>query len=1292
MDARLIVVILLAASYSTSIITAPTPMMQESERLESPSSSIPPIVTTVLQTQEQWNISVNGLAFLPSGRLAATGMACAMTPTEYEARSRPACNMTVGSSVASINTITPAYIGVIRSDGVLDYTWMLGSGASDSIDAILPTSNNKSLIGGSFCWHSSSCSWGLNQVYATPHHDDDAFIGSLALNGSLDWIVSLGSSYWDNVHSLAEGPNGELYALVSFCIGSSTGGVNGCGISIDGLTGSNVTYGGSDLLLIKLSPAGTPQWARSMGSPLDDHAPESNFYRLSKKGIVATDDGGVIIAGSVCEQTPGCEFKISGTNISNGSRAMVAKFDGNGDLLWVEDVGGSGTDYLQSITELDANRVVVVGNYWSSTFSVPGFSVSNNGNSDAWWGILNHSSRTWEGLWDSTESGDSYMHSVAVGPQGEIIMGGSGCWSIPNCSVELAGLNHSGLNRTGFLIKVDDAGNGDWIFTVKGEGARTPINLVVVNDNGDIGAAARMCADSVPNCAPVINGVVGSRTMDSSVVLRILQDEDRDGIYYVDDNCPTGTVNWTSDSTSDYDGDGCRDSDQDPDDDGDLIFDNIDDCPLTIGSSTQDRTGCPDTDGDGWSDPSTDWGSSEGADVFINDETQWSDADSDGVGDNYTYDIHPSTGMRVNQSGDALPDDPLQWQDMDGDGWGDNTTAPTADDCPTIFGNSTEGERLGCPDRDGDGWSDQDDDLPDEPTQWVDSDSDGFGEESTGFQADHCPSVSGQSWQGGIFGCPDRDGDGWPDSNDSFPDDAAEHSDLDSDGIGDVADACPEEPGTSSLGSMVGCTDSDLDGFADEIDGWPSDPSEWSDLDGDGFSDQENGTHSDDCPTKSGLSSIDKRGCPDYDVDGWSNDRDYFDWDPDQWNDTDEDGWGDESGTDTSDNCPRTANADQEDHDSDGLGDACDDDDDGDGVDDANDLCRLGELDWESGVNSDFDADGCRDPTEDADDDGDGVMDADDFCKKESLGWYSNPQTDHDADGCSDEMEDVDDDNDGVSDGSDACAKGVVNWTSSPSSDHDADGCDDIREDNDDDNDMVPDERDSCPRGFVKWVSGILTDADADGCYDGLETPETQGSGEVTEELLPTAEEKSFGDKLRTGDLDAFGLLLAILLPLTGVFASLAIRSRRESHIRSIQKRIRTSRNHEELEELQREMKYLVRRERLSMVRYELLLEDVGKVQKKIGPEISGPGSAPGSAIGNPPAKRSSPPSRRRKDTVASPKPAEDESFHSESVEQATAEGYVISVDDDGYEWTEDGDGVWWYRDPDVGEWMEWET
>ena len=62
-----------------------------------------------------------------------------------------------------------------------------------------------------------------------------------------------------------------------------------------------------------------------------------------------------------------------------------------------------------------------------------------------------------------------------------------------------------------------------------------------------------------------------------------------------------------------------------PDKDTDGIPDENDDCPDDAGNSTIDQLGCPDFDGDGYSDS---------GDLFPSNPGEWYDTDGDGTGDN----------------------------------------------------------------------------------------------------------------------------------------------------------------------------------------------------------------------------------------------------------------------------------------------------------------------------------------------------------------------------------------------------------------------------------------------------------------------------------------------------------------------------------------------------------------------------------------------------------------------------------------------------------------------------------
>ena len=155
-------------------------------------------------------------------------------------------------------------------------------------------------------------------------------------------------------------------------------------------------------------------------------------------------------------------------------------------------------------------------------------------------------------------------------------------------------------------------------------------------------------------------------------------------------------------------------------------------------------------------------------------------------------------------------------------------------------------------DNDGDGYADLDDKFNNNPTQWADSDGDGFGDnQSIGAT-----------------------------QSDDFPGDDSEWSDSDGDGVGDNSDVFPNDPYET--------VDADGDGVGDNSDVFPYDPYETADNDGDGY-----GDNTDDCYSEYGDSFVDLTGCPDSDGDGYSNINDAFPYDVSEHQDSDGDGYGD---------------------------------------------------------------------------------------------------------------------------------------------------------------------------------------------------------------------------------------------------------------------------------------------------------------------------------------------------------------------------------------------------------------
>jgi hypothetical protein len=341
---------------------------------------------------------------------------------------------------------------------------------------------------------------------------------------------------------------------------------------------------------------------------------------------------------------------------------------------------------------------------------------------------------------------------------------------------------------------------------------------------------------------------------------------------------------------------------------------DFDDCPLTFGDSTVDLLGCLDSDGDGHSNI-------------------------------YTYNLSDE-GLREDESGDALPDNAEQFRDKDGDGFGDVPHSLNGDQCPFVPGVENGIDGPGCPapidDSDNDLVANDDDLCADTTTgqtvdsdgcSWEQRDDDSDGVMNPDDLCENSTALEGVD----LSGCTesqlsvDTDGDGVSDVYDICPDTdlnkiadasgcAPDQRDTDSDGINDEIDACPDTAAGATVdetGCYIEGWDSDGDGYEDALDAFPGDVTQWADSDGDFYGDNQTGNNSDNCVDIAGNSTEDRLGCPDSDLDGWSDAQ--FDWpipplgtadafpnDVTQWRDRDGDGFGDNQSEDANlqDMCP----------------------------------------------------------------------------------------------------------------------------------------------------------------------------------------------------------------------------------------------------------------------------------------------------------------------------------------------------------------------------------------------------
>ena len=461
------------------------------------------------------------------------------------------------------------------------------------------------------------------------------------------------------------------------------------------------------------------------------------------------------------------------------------------------------------------------------------------------------------------------------------------------------------------------------------------------------------------------------------------------------DAFPTDSDEW-----NDNDGDGIGDN-EDPDDDNDNFLD-VDE--IANGSDSFD--GCSPDENSTACDIDND-GLPKGAEGAIGTNVTNPDTDGDGFCDG------PLTVFGVCIGGDDFPLDAGAHKDTDGDGMPDNLTGPSTSD-PALTedpdddndgltdieedanGNGTfdAGETNSLdPDTDDDGYCDGPvsvtirdvliceagpDAFPLDPSEWLDTDGDGIGNNLD----------------------TDDDGDLLKDDEETSSDPATDPLNPDTDGDG-ICD------GPIAIEGICSILDRDGDGVNNEFDDFPDDPSASKDTDGDGMPDTITGNSTSDPALVEDLDD-DNDGLTDIEEDvngnGTFDDGETNSLDPD----TDDDGYCDGNVT-IVDVCVAVDafpldSSEWLDTDGDGVGNEADTDDDGDGLNDTEEI-SLGS----NPLVKDSDDDGIPDnwdplPVDpDGDADGDGILDRDEYNPNSTTG---NP-ADSDGDGVNDMLQGV---------------------------------------------------------------------------------------------------------------------------------------------------------------------------------------------------------------------------------------------------------------------------------------------
>lgn len=223
----------------------------------------------------------------------------------------------------------------------------------------------------------------------------DLFLAKFDIDGNLIWLETLNSSTTDKGYSLRIGPSGYIYVV---------------GYSKVIFPAKTNRLHARDALLAKYGPDGTLMWGR----PIDG----DNFNETHDLEIDSA--GNIYITGRFNTDS----YFPGDTLWGNGNTDLfLAKYNPQGDLLWVNGYGGPRNDESWGVS-VDGAANVYIGGFFQDSCLFDTTWVYGVGGKDAF--VAKHDS-SGNLLWVRTfaGAGDDEVLSIKSTPEGHVYFGGN---------------------------------------------------------------------------------------------------------------------------------------------------------------------------------------------------------------------------------------------------------------------------------------------------------------------------------------------------------------------------------------------------------------------------------------------------------------------------------------------------------------------------------------------------------------------------------------------------------------------------------------------------------------------------------------------------------------------------------------------------------------------------------------------------------------------------------------------------------------------------------------------------
>ncbi|WP_161627161.1 SBBP repeat-containing protein [Flavobacterium subsaxonicum] len=375
-----------------------------------------------------------------------------------------------------ITLLCLAILGIYNSATAQEWNWVFSAQAVEStqVGSYAATSTIISDAGGNVYMNCTSTHPSItfgDQTFTGASWIGRNFLVKFDSAGSITWIQDTDATDMIATASLVSDPSGNLYSTGEFM-----GTYNHQGFIFNNVE-DNLAL---NSFISKLDNNGIAQWAKHIGVIGNTENEFENINRFVRAYDIAIDPTGNLY---VCGQMNGVTgiFGNLSVPIQGESDTFIAKYDNNGNILWVKTVLNNGYQGWRKLVCDSSGNVYMAGSHaGSASISFDGTVLGGNATSLT---FLVKYSTDGNLLWVQSHGGgtqDIFCNSLAIDANNNIYT--AGYFNYPSLAFGDVVLTSTHAQE-GFVVKYNNNGNVLW---AKSSGAYDSFNNVKTGSDGAV--------------------------------------------------------------------------------------------------------------------------------------------------------------------------------------------------------------------------------------------------------------------------------------------------------------------------------------------------------------------------------------------------------------------------------------------------------------------------------------------------------------------------------------------------------------------------------------------------------------------------------------------------------------------------------------------------------------------------------------------------------------------------------------------------------------------------------------